>query len=197
MKTNIIIMLMGVFLGLGAFTQSFAQVSGNNQDTSMMTRQQKKALRKKERQAFNMAQYEQAKAALENGNWVLEANRLYTKWGNVINVNDNTNFVSLEHNKAYMQLAFSGYAGPNGLGGITLKGTPTQIKMTEDKEGNITYRMSVIGNALTADITVQLDYGNNYADAQVNAITTSARLRFAGQLVPKSESRVYRSGFDF
>jgi hypothetical protein len=196
MKTKIVIMLMGVLLGLGFLTQAFAQNPGNDQD-SMMTRQEKKALRKKQREEANMAQFEQAKQALENGNWVLEANRLYTKWGRVINVSDQTNFVSLENNTAYMQLAFNGYTGPNGIGGITLKGKPTQVKMTEDKNGNITYQMSVIGNALTADITVRLGSGNNYADAEVNAMTTSARLRFAGQLVPLSESSTYRSGMDF
>jgi hypothetical protein len=57
--------------------------------------------------------------------------------------------------------------------------------------------MSVIGNALTADITVKLSKGNNFADAEVNAATTSARLRFAGQLVPLDQSTTYRSGMDF
>ncbi|GET21691.1 hypothetical protein JCM18694_19370 [Prolixibacter denitrificans] len=188
-------MVMGVLLGVGTITQAYAQNSGNGQDT--MTRQEKRAMKKKQREAANMAQFEQAKQALENGDWVLEANRLYTKWGRLINVSDQTNFVSLENNTAYMQLAFNGYTGPNGLGGITLKGKPTQIKMTEDKNGNITYQMSVIGNALTADITVRLSKGNNFADAEVSAATTSARLRFAGQLVPLDQSTTYRSGMDF
>lgn len=192
MKTKLVIMMMGVLLGLGTVTQVYAQ----NSD-SMMTRQEKRAIRKKQRAAADMAQFEQAKQALENGDWVLEANRLYTKWGRLINVSDQTNFVSLENNTAYMQLAFNGYTGPNGLGGITLKGKPTQIKMTEDKDGNITYQMSVIGNALTADITVRMSKGNNFADAEVNAATTSARLRFAGQLVPLDQSTTYRSGMDF
>ncbi|WP_025864567.1 DUF4251 domain-containing protein [Prolixibacter bellariivorans] len=192
MKTKLVIMVMGVLLGLGTVTQVHAQ----NSDP-MMTRQEKRAMRKKQRTAADMAQFEQAKQALENGDWVLEANRLYTKWGRLINVSDQTNFVSLENNTAYMQLAFNGYTGPNGLGGITLKGKPTQIKMTEDKNGNITYQMSVIGNALTADITVRLNKGNNFADAEVNAATTSARLRFAGQLVPLDQSTTYRSGMDF
>lgn len=191
MKTKLLIMLMGVLLGLGTITQVYAQ----NSDT--MTRQEKRAMKKKQRTAADMAQFEQAKQALENGDWVLEANRLYTKWGRLINVSDQTNFVSLENNTAYMQLAFNGYTGPNGLGGITLKGKPTQIKMTEDKNGNITYQMSVIGNALTADITVRLSKGNNFADAEVSAATTSARLRFAGQLVPLDQSTTYRSGMDF
>ncbi|GET24305.1 DUF4251 domain-containing protein [Prolixibacter sp. NT017] len=192
MKTKLLIMLMGVLLGLGTITQVYAQ----NSDP-MMTRQEKRAMKKKQRTAADMAQFEQAKQALENGDWVLEANRLYTKWGRLINVSDQTNFVSLENNTAYMQLAFNGYTGPNGLGGITLKGKPTQIKMTEDKNGNITYQMSVIGNALTADITVRLSKGNNFADAEVSAATTSARLRFAGQLVPLDQSTTYRSGMDF
>lgn len=196
MKTKILIMLISVLLGFGTVTQAFAQESLINTGKEL-TKQEKKELRKKQREAINQANFQRAVAALEDGNWVLEANRLYTKWGRTINVSDQTNFVSLEDSTAYMQLAFNNYIGPNGLGGITLKGRPTSIKMSTDKHGNITYHMSVIGNALNADITVRLNNGNQYADADVEAMTTSGRLRFAGSLVPLDESTTYRSGMDF
>ncbi|HKJ43534.1 MAG TPA: DUF4251 domain-containing protein [Sunxiuqinia sp.] len=196
MKTKILTMLTVVLLGFGTVTQTNAQDTLKNSGQNL-TKQEKRELRKQQREAYNQSQFEKAKSALENGNWVLEANRLYTKWGRTINVSDQTNFVSLENNTAYMQLAFDNRIGPNGLGGITLKGTPSDIKMTEDKNGNITYSMTVLGNALTATITVRLGDGNSYADAEVNAITSSARLRFAGSLVPVDESTTYRSGMDF
>ena len=196
MKTKILILVIGVMLGLEPVTTAVAQDSPNKNGQEL-SRKEKKELRKKQQEAIDQADFEKAKDALENGNWVLEANRLYTKWGRTINVSDQTNFVSLENNTVYMQLAFNNLIGPNGLGGITLKGRPTNIKISEDKHGNITYKMSVNGNALTADITVRLTNGNRYADAEVNAMTTSSRLQFAGQLVPLEESTTYRSGLDF
>jgi len=196
MKTKAIIMMMSIMLGLGVMTRSYAQDTHTNVEKNL-SRKAKRELRKKERMAADQFMFQNAKAALKDGNWVLEANRLITKWGNTIPVNSNTNFVELKNGTAYMQLAFAGHNGPNGMGGITLKGTPTQIKMSTDKNGNVYYQMSVIGNALTADIIVRLGNGDNYASAEVNAITSGARLQFAGQLVPASDSSVYRSGMDF
>lgn len=196
MKTKAIIMMIGIMLGLGVMTQSYAQDTHTNVEKHL-SRKARRELRKKERMAADQFMFQNAKSALKDGNWVLEANRLITKWGNTIPVDSNTNFVELENGTAYMQLAFAGHNGPNGLGGITLKGKPTQIKMSTDKNGDVYYQMSVIGNALTADIIVRLGSGDNYASAQVNAITSGARLEFAGQLVPANDSSVYRSGMDF
>ncbi|GET24306.1 DUF4251 domain-containing protein [Prolixibacter sp. NT017] len=196
MKTKAIIMMMSIMLGFGVMTRSYAQDTHTNVEKNL-SRKAKRELRKKERMAADQFMFQNAKAALKDGNWVLEANRLITKWGNTIPVDSNTNFVELQNGTAYMQLAFAGHNGPNGMGGITLKGKPTQIKMSTDKNGNVYYQMSVIGNALTADIIVRLGNGDNYASAEVNAITSGARLQFAGQLVPASDSSVYRSGMDF
>ncbi|GET28236.1 DUF4251 domain-containing protein [Prolixibacter sp. SD074] len=196
MKTKAIIMMMSIMLGLGVMTQSYAQDTHTNVEKNL-SRKARRELRKKERIAADQYMFQSAKAALKDGNWVLESNRLITKWGNTIPVDSNTNFVELQNGTAYMQLAFAGHNGPNGMGGITLKGKPTQIKMSTDKNGDVYYQMSVIGNALTADIIVRLGNGDNYASAQVNAITSGAQLEFAGQLVPASDSTVYRSGMDF
>jgi len=196
MKTKVIIMMISIMLGLGVMTQSYAQETHTNVEKNL-SRKARRELRKKERIAADQYMFQSAKAALKDGNWVLESNQLITKWGNTIPVDSQTNFVELQNGTAYMQLAFAGHNGPNGLGGITLKGKPTQIKMNTDKNGDVYYQMSVIGNALTADIIVRLGSGDNYASAQVNAITSGARLQFAGQLVPIGQSSIYRSGMDF
>ncbi len=157
------------------------------------------ALAKKQaRDSVRMAAFDKAKKALSNKDWILEATQVYSKWGRVFQVNDNTNFIMLEKDKAYLQLAFNGFSsGPNGIGGITLKGYPTKTSIKTDKQGNITYTMNVFGNGLNADITIWLGYGDDHAEAMVNATFSSGQVSFSGRLVPLADSNYYRSGMDF
>ena len=94
-----------------------------------------------------------------------------------------------------VQLAFNGIAGPNGLGGITVQGTPSQITTNTDKHGNITYSFYVNGIALTAQVVVNLSAGSNYANATVYPMMNGNNLTFSGTLVPTSQSGIFRSGF--
>ena len=114
-----------------------------------------------------MDAFNAAVGAIKDNNWVLMANTLYGRRGNAIPVSDNTNFIQFKDNTVYVQLAFNGIAGPNGLGGITVQGSPSQIKSSTDKYGNITYSFYVNGTALTAQIVINLSYGDNYAQATV------------------------------
>ncbi|QZT37515.1 DUF4251 domain-containing protein [Halosquirtibacter xylanolyticus] len=163
-----------------------------------MTRKEKKALKKKQREESEKLQFDKASNALKNDRWVLEANTVYNKRGQSLQVTSNTNFVTVQGEDVYVQLAFTNFVGgPNGIGGITLKGRQTKKELNTDKHGNVTLRMSVIGNALTVDITVNLTTGGNYADATVEAITRGTRLRFSGNLFDIAESTYYKSGMDF
>jgi hypothetical protein len=148
--------------------------------------------------SIEMQSFDKAKKALINKQWILEATQVYGKRGIVMQVNDNTNFIMLEKDKAYLQLAFNGFrSGPNGIGGITLKGYPTKISLKTDKHGNITYTITVFGNGLNADITIWLAYGGNHAEAMVDATFSNGQITFSGQLVSLSDSNYFRSGFDF
>lgn len=80
----------------------------------------------------------EAFAALEQLDFVLEANRLSFKRGETAYVTSNTNFVSLSDDKAVIQIAPFHGGGPNGVGGITLEGRASNIKLKTDKKGNVT-----------------------------------------------------------
>lgn len=78
-----------------------------------------KEARKAAEEAENMALFEQAVQALNDKDFVLEADRVEFKRGRFVYVTPSTNFVSMDGNRATIQLAFNGaYAGPNGIGGI-------------------------------------------------------------------------------
>ena len=187
-----------LLLGLFAFPASelVAQTQTQTQAlTKKQLRQMKRDQRKHTREAMDQAAHEAALLALKDNNWVLMANTLYGPKGQAIPVSDNTNFIQFKGNTVYVQLAFNGIAGPNGLGGITVQGTPSQITSNTDKHGNITYSFYVNGTALTAQIVLNISAGSNYANATVYPMMNSNNLTFTGILVPTSESGIFRSGF--
>lgn len=189
-----------LMLGLFAFPASeiYAQTQTQTQ-TRELSKQQlrkiKRHQRKQARQAMDQAAHEAALLALKDNNWVLMANTLYGPRGQAIPVSDNTNFIQFKENTVYVQLAFNGIAGPNGLGGITVQGTPSNITSKTDKYGNLTYSFYVNGTAITAQIIINLNSGGNYAQATVYPMMNNNNLTFSGTLVPTSQSGIFRSGF--
>ena len=181
MKRVLFLLLVSVFM-LPAF-HSEAQVQGTQTPTHYqeLTKQQQRQVKRDLR--------------MKDRNWVLMASTLYGPRGSAIPVSDNTNFIQFKGNTVYVQLAFNGIAGPNGLGGITVQGTPSQITTNTDKHGNITYSFYVNGIALTAQVVVNLSAGSNYANATVYPMMNGNNLTFSGTLVPTSQSGIFRSGF--
>lgn len=149
-----------------------------------------KVLAEKEEMQFL---FESAVQAVKDKSFVLEADNIVFKYGNRAFVNSNTNFVSLDGDKATIQLAFnSPYAGPNGIGGITLDGNASKIKITEDKNGNISFSMNVIGVGLSATISFNMYKGTNQCSATVNPNFSSNRIVFTGHLYPREYSSIYK-----
>ncbi|WP_251620633.1 DUF4251 domain-containing protein [Odoribacter lunatus] len=193
-------LLFLLMLGLFAFPASeiLAQTQTQTQTqqlTKKQLRQMKRDQRKHARQIMNQAAHEAALTALKDNNWVLMATTLYGPRGQAIPVSDNTNFIQFKDNTVYVQLAFNGIAGPNGLGGITVQGTPSNISSQTDKYGNLTYSFYVNGTAITAQIIINLNNGDNYAQATVYPMMNNNNLTFSGTLVPTSQSGIFRSGF--
>lgn len=185
-----------VILGVTVSFASFADGTELTKQEKKELRKEKKALRKAEREKLNNALHEQAYQALKDLDFVLEAHTLQSKRGRTINVSDNLNFISVDKEEAVLQLAFKGYGGPNGLGGITLKGKISQKEYRTDKHGNKYLKFNVMGAVLNAEVRISLNASGNYADAHVDAATTSGKIQFRGILVPSDNSRTYKSGFD-
>lgn len=198
MKKMFILVLVGLFTfsAAGSFAQTQVQTEVHTQElTKKQIRQMKRDQRRHARKVANEQAFNAAVAALKDNNWVLMANTLYGPNGRAFPVSDNTNFIQCKGNTVYVQLAFTGIAGPNGLGGITVQGTPSEIKSTTDKYGNITYSFYVNGNALTAQVVINLMNGDNYAQATVYPMFNNNNLTFSGVLVPTSQAGIFRSGF--
>lgn len=138
-------------------------------------------------------QYEAAMQALNNREFVLEADRIIFKYGESAYVNATTNFISMHKDRATIQLAFSSmHAGPNGIGGITVEGIASNIKLNRDKKGNISYSMTVQGTGVSAMVSINIPYGTNKCTSVVSPNFNSNRITFSGYLYPESESNIYK-----
>mgnify|MGYP001157665413 CR=1 FL=1 len=122
-----------------------------------------------------MQAFETAKKAIFDKDFVLEADRVEFKRGNFKYVTPSTNFVSLIDGKATVQLSFDGaFSGPNGIGGITVEGTPSNVEVETDKKGNVNFKMMVQGIGISASITIRMIEGSSKCTATVspNSIAT-------------------------
>ena len=81
--------------------------------------------------------------------------------------------------------------GPNGVGGITLKGKASNIVLKTDKTGNVTLQYSVNGSLMSATVNLQMLEGTNEATATIDPNLHSGRITLRGVLVPLEESNVF------
>ena len=145
------------------------------------------------KKAVEEQQFRSAEQALINRDFVLEADRITFRNGNLTFVTPNTNFISMKGDKATIQLAFSSpYAGPNGIGGITVDGNASNVKMKTDKKGNIYYSMSVQGIGVSATVSFTISKGTNQCSATVSPNFNNRIITFMGNVYPSSESNVFK-----
>ena len=100
------------------------------QEQKSENRSERRKAERKQRQSEKFIQaeidsinYANALQALENLDFVLEADQLVFKRGMSVFVSTTTNFISVQNDKAVVQIApFNAGGGPNGVGGITVAG---------------------------------------------------------------------------
>lgn len=181
MKKILLLTLVMLFCGVG---YSHAQTTEKK-----MSRQERKEAQK----AMEQALYEQARQAIENKAFTLEADRVIFKRGRNAFVSSNTNFVMVDGDKASVQVAFNiPVSGPNGLGGVTVDGTVSGYKIKTDKKGNVYLSMSVMGVGISAQVSITLTHGNNNATVDIRPNFNSNRLTLSGVLLPLDQSNVFK-----
>lgn len=134
-----------------------------------------------------------AMSAINDNDFVLEADFIIPRSGPSIYVNSNTNFISVNRNKATIQLALTNFAsGLNGVGGITLDGNVSNEKMSTDKKGNLTYSFNVQGTGLSASVSFNMIKGTNRCTATVTPNFSGNIVTFSGYVYPRDMSSVYK-----
>ena len=155
-------------------------------------REEKREQRKALEAIQDTIAFDQAVQALKDQSFVVEANNVVFRNGIMRFVSSNTNFISANNGNGTVQTAFNNfYYTPNGLGGVTVQGSVSNISMNKDKDGNIFYNFSINGIAISATVNMVLTGGTNQVSATVNPNFSGNTLTFNGYLVPYSQSSVF------
>lgn len=187
-KIYFTVAMLVCLLMVGTVTNIYAQ--GGNL-TKKEIRKQKRALRKAEQAYLNEQAHNSALEALNNQDFTLSADMLYTKYGRAINVSNNLNFVQVSGDKVIVQLSVEDRSGMPRE--ITLQGTISDKKFKTDKHGNRYFSFNAMGTVLNAEVNISLNADGNYADATISGMTTSRKVRFSGNLVATDSASVFQS----
>ena len=162
--------------------------SGAEVSASSLPKEEAKKLEKMQDSLY----HERAANAIKSSNFVLEANRLIYDRGRSESVSAMTNFIMLSGERVVVQVAPFAAGGPNGVGGITLDGQVSNVKMTTDKHGGITYTMTAIGTGLSATVVIKLSGGGDYASAEIHSNYNSSDITLQGRVVPRAKSSMFK-----
>ena len=134
----------------------------------------------------------QAAAAVQNKDFVLEANQVTFKSGATVFVNSSTNFNSVKGDRDVVQISPSNFAaGPNGVGGVTVDGLISGMTTSVDKKGGKTITFNVNGIGISAMIQIYMPAGSNSATATIYPNFNSNTVWIDGDIVPYENSNVF------
>ena len=173
------------------FAQSSKEARAARREALKKEREERRAL---EAQQDSVA-YLKAIEALKTGSFVLEANNVTFPNGITRYVSSNTNYVQVDNGEGIVQTAFSNFAytpGPNGLGGVTVEGNISGLKMKEDKDGNYFYSYTIQGVAISATVFITLTGGTNQASVNISPNFNNNNMTMTGRLLPIDESDVFQ-----
>ena len=173
------------------FAQTSKEARAARREALKKEREARKAL---EAQQDSVA-YFKAVEALKTGSFVLEANNVSFPDGITRFVSSNTNYVQVDNGEGIVQTAFSNFAyspGPNGLGGVTVEGNISDLKIKEDKDGNYYYSYSIQGIAISATVFITLTGGTNQASVNISPNFNNNNMTMTGVLLPLDESDVFQ-----
>jgi len=151
----------------------------------------KKARDKRIKQINDSIDNLDAVQAMRDGFFVIQADRImFGNSGALYQTPEHsTNFVLVQGDHGILQVAFNnGTLGYNGLGGITVDGSVSHVKIKVDKHGNTRMTYSIMGPAISAQVEITLYAGSSQAMAFITPNFNANNITVYGELFP------YKSG---
>ena len=147
---------------------------------------------KKEKMAEEAAlQAEFVKIMLHQRRFVLEAQQLRDRRGNMIHVSSMINFVAADSISGVIQVGSNSYVGMNGVGGITVEGSISNYEYTyNEKKGYHFLKYNLHTSSGTYDVRMNISPAGK-ADATISS-SWPGKLTYVGNLIPPASSRVYK-----
>ncbi|MDR0940471.1 MAG: DUF4251 domain-containing protein [Mediterranea sp.] len=187
MKKLIVFM---AFLVAGASSATMAQ---EKMDSLRQAKQGEKALRKAVERQEERAAYLLALKALQDKQFVLEADQVVFRDGLTAYVTSNVNFVLMNGEKSTVQVAFNtSRPGPNGIGGVTVDGTQSKMNVKMDKKGNVSCQFNVQGIGISAQVLINMYADDNEASVTISPNFSSNTLTLNGRILPLEDSNIFK-----
>ena len=79
----------------------------------------------------------------------------------------------------------------NGLGGFTVEGNVSDVKMKTEKNGSVIYSFYVQGVSISAYVTISLSPGSNNVSARISPSFNSNTLTMMGKLLPQEKASIF------
>lgn len=154
-----------------------------------LTKEEKKALQER----IDSLQHADAERAIYEKSFTMEADQVIFKRGETAFVASNTNFVSIDGDRAVVQTAFNiPISGLNGLGGVTVEGSFSNYDLRKDKKGNLFLSLNVMGTGISARVDITLYNGSNQAIVNIVPNFHSNNITLKGIILPLDKSRVFK-----
>lgn len=131
--------------------------------------------------------------AVRDMSFVLEADRLTVPSGTSVMVSSVINFVSVNEDKAVVQVSPLRGPGVNGVGGITVEGNIYDVRYDTDRWGNLILTMSVRGAAVSCRLTFTISKSGDSARVRVDPNYSSDDITLYGTVVPAMLSTVHQA----
>jgi ribosomal protein S25 len=158
------------------------QISAQERKQTKKERKEAKKAKKEQLKKEQAALFERTKQQIKDTSFVIAAERITFKSGMNFSVTQTLNFLKVYKGEGVLQIApiSSPRLGPNGLGGITMKGQLSQYEIT-DKGDNIYVKITLKGTLGTAMINISA-YGGNNAVADVSGLFSGRAFSMYGPL---------------
>jgi hypothetical protein len=160
--------------------------------TKELSRKERRDLKKQEQKRHSEEMAKLLRIAIDEQQWVLEANTLANKRGASVNVNSTLNFIAVEGKEAFVQLGSNTGMGQNGVGGVSVRGNVSKYDVSKnDKKGTYFITLYVSSALGSFDIRLDCNADGQIANASVQG-NTSRRVQYRGIIVPLTHSSVYK-----
>ena len=178
MKKFIAFALVALMAMAGTNAAYAQENNGNNKSAQKAQRDAERTRQKAEAAYLDSLMHHSAVAAIEGRQFVLEADKVVFKRGETAYVNANTNFVLMND--------------PNGIGGVTVDGNVSNVKMKTTKRGDVNASFAVQGIGISAQVFVTLNRGSNEATVTITPNFNSNTLTLHGKVVPLEQSSIFK-----
>lgn len=193
MKRFYYLFIMLSVLTTGSITAQAQETNGEQPMTAKEARKAERAIRRKIVAEQNEKEFQIALQALKDQSFVVEVDQLIFPRGMTKFVPSMTNFVSVNDGTAVIQITTSNFnPGPNGIGGITLDGSPSNVTISTDKKGVVYYNFVDQGIAVSATVNIQMIPGSNRATVTIYPNYSNNVLTMTGTIVPYDDSTIYK-----